>query len=228
MLCNNASMAFQILVVEDDPATRSGLVALLTAAGYEVTATGEMPQTQDILANNPPDLIITDVRLGEFNGLYLAAINPQRIPVVIVTGFPDPGLEAEARDLGAEFLVKPVRPSQLLAVLERRLPLTPDREVFALARRWPRRRPTNQLPARVDNTDVRVVDVSYGGMRLVGKRDASVLAMPTFRITFPTEALSVPVRVVWQQDNDANRWCGATVPEEWQPHWRHLVDAVSS
>lgn len=201
--------------------------ALLVGAGYEVSECGSMQQALEQIETAPPDLIVTDLRLDEYNGLYLAAINPARIPVIIVTGFADRGLEAEARDLGAEFLLKPVRPSQLLAVIERRLPLTDDAEVFAKARRWPRRQLRSELSARVDDTLVRVLDVSYGGLRLVGKRDASALAQPTFHITFPNPAISVPVKVVWQQDSDASRLCGAMVPAEWQPNWRQLVDAVS-
>jgi len=220
-------MAFRILLVEDDAATRKGMVGLLSGAGYDVTDTGSMGDALEMLGDNPPDLIITDLRLAEFNGLYLAAVNPGRIPVVVVTGFPDPGLEAEARDLGADFLLKPIRPSHLLAVVERRLPLSTGGEGFSLARRWPRRRPTTDLPAQVDDTQVRVVDVSYGGMRLVGTREARALAKPSFRITFPTAALSVPVRVVWHHEHNEDRLCGATVSDEFQLHWRHLVDAVS-
>lgn len=221
-------MAFRILVVEDDAATRRGLSALLVGAGYQVTETGSMSEALGQLSSNTPDLVITDLRLAEFNGLYLAAVNPQRIPVIIVTGYADRGLEAEARELGADFLLKPVKPSQLLAVVERRLPATESGENFSLARRWPRRRPANELSARVDDTFVRVLDVSYGGLRFIGKRDSSALAKPSFRITFPKAAISVPVRVVWQHDSDeSNRLCGATVPDEWQLHWRHLVDSVA-
>jgi len=186
-----------------------------------------MAEALNLLSSNTPDLVITDLRLAEFNGLYLAAVNPQRIPVIIVTGYADRGLEAEARELGADFLLKPVKPSQLLAVVERRLPVTQNGESFSLARRWPRRRPSSELSARVDDTFVRILDVSYGGLRFLAKRDASALAKPSFRITFPKAAISVPVRVVWQQDSESNRLCGATIPEEWQLHWRHLVDSVA-
>jgi DNA-binding response OmpR family regulator len=221
-------MAFRILVVEDDIATRRGLGALLTGAGYEVIETASMNEALTQLQSDTPDLVITDLRLAEFNGLYLAAVNPQRIPVIIVTGYADRGLEAEARELGADFLLKPVKPSQLLAVVERRLPVSPNAENFSLARRWPRRRPANELSARVDDTFVRILDVSYGGLRFVGKRDASALSKPSFRITFPKAAISVPVRVVWQHDdNESDRLCGATIPDEWQLHWRHLVDSVA-
>jgi len=220
-------MAFRILVVEDDAATRRGMIALLNGAGYDVVESSSMAEALERMTDEAPDLVITDLRLAEFNGLYLAAVNPRRIPVIIVTGYADRGLETEARELGADFMLKPIRPSQLLAVVERRLPPSADGEAFALARRWPRRRPVNELRARVDDTLVRVLDVSYGGLRLVGRRDATALAKPSFHITFPKAALSLPVKVVWQQDSDVNRLCGATIPEEWQPHWRQLVDAVS-
>ena len=137
-------MAFRILVVEDDTATRRGMAQLLTGAGYDVTETASMTDALNLLSSDTPDLVITDLRLAEFNGLYLAAVNPQRIPVIIVTGYADRGLEAEARELGADFLLKPVKPSQLLAVVERRLPVTESGESFSLARRWPRRRPTER------------------------------------------------------------------------------------
>ena len=162
-------MAFRILVVEDDAATRRGMAQLLTGAGYEVTETASMTEALNLLSSNTPDLVITDLRLAEFNGLYLAAVNPQRIPVIIVTGYADRGLEAEARELGADFLLKPVKPSQLLAVVERRLPVTENGESFSLARRWPRRRPTSELNARVDDTFVRILDVSYGGLRFLAQ-----------------------------------------------------------
>ena len=220
-------MAFRILVVEDDNATRRGMAALLTGAGYEVIECSSMSEALERLEEDTPDLVVTDLRLAEFNGLYLAAVNPRRIPVIIVTGYADRGLEAEARELGAEFLLKPVKPSQLLAVVERRLPALQGEEQFSLARRWPRRRPSGELRARVDDTFVRILDISYGGLRFVGKRDATALTRDTFRITFPKSAISVPVRVVWQHDSESNRLCGATVPDEWQPHWRQVVDAVS-
>jgi CheY-like chemotaxis protein len=220
-------MAFRILVVEDDSATRRGMAQLLTGAGYDVAETASMTEALRLVASETPDLVITDLRLAEFNGLYLAAVNPQRIPIIVVTGFADRGLEMEARELGADFLLKPVKPSQLLAVVERRLPASTDGETFSVARRWPRRRLTHELSARVDDTVVRIVDVSYGGVKFIGKRDSSVLSKPSFRITFPKAAISVPVRVVWQQESDSNRLCGATIPDDWQLHWRHLVDSVA-
>jgi len=192
-----------------------------------VTGTESMREAVEIVEYEAPDLIITDVRLADDNGLYLAAINPKSIPIIVVTGYPDRGLEAEARDLGAEFLLKPVRPSELLAAVERRLLHANGETGLPMARRSPRRRPTCDLPATVGDMAVRIVDVSYDGVRVAGRLDPDVLSEPSLRLTFPTADVSVPVRVVWHQESPAGQTWGALVPDEWRPHWRQLVDSVS-
>jgi len=106
-----------ILLVEDDDATRIGLSTLLERAGYDVVASESVQEGRSILEEDPPDLLITDVRLGAFNGLQLLAMSPRPIPTIVTTGFPDPVLEAEARQLGAKFLLKPVEPADLLALV---------------------------------------------------------------------------------------------------------------
>lgn len=113
-----------ILLVEDDLATRVGLSTLLERAGYEVVASESVQEGRSILEEEAPDLLITDVRLGAFNGLQLLAMSPRRIPTIVTTGFPDPVLEAEALQLGAKFLLKPVEPGNLLALVAEMLEAT--------------------------------------------------------------------------------------------------------
>ena len=67
------------------------------------------------------DILITDVRLGQFNGLQLAIIARDRDPgigIIVFSGYDDPVLQAEAAQLGARYLVKPVGFDQLLEVIE--------------------------------------------------------------------------------------------------------------
>lgn len=108
----------RVLVVEDDVATRNGLETLLQRAGYEVLATDSVPEGRRALEEGAPDLLITDVRLGEFNGLQLVAMSPKPIPAIVVTAFIDPALELDARRLGAHYLAKPIEPATLLALVE--------------------------------------------------------------------------------------------------------------
>jgi DNA-binding NtrC family response regulator len=114
-------MAFRLLVVDDDASVRCYFSKLLAAAGYEIVTASDIPSALHVLANRAADLLLTDVRLDGYNGLHLVAMSPDRIPAVVVTGFDDPTIEAEARQLGADFFLKPVNPEQLLAAIARRL-----------------------------------------------------------------------------------------------------------
>ena len=63
-----------------------------------------------MLSTTPPDVLISDVRLREFNGLHLAlCARDDRVKGTIVMATPaDVLLADEAARLGAVFLVKPV------------------------------------------------------------------------------------------------------------------------
>ena len=111
----------KVLVVEDDAATRGGLETLLRQAGYDVVVADSVPQGRKALENEAPDLLITDVRLGEFNGLQLLATSKRPIPSIVATAFADPALEIEAARLGAHYLLKPISPPVLLTLVEQLL-----------------------------------------------------------------------------------------------------------
>src|SRR3954449_7887074 len=111
----------RVLIVEDHEATRQGLRALLTNAGYEVEAAGDFSQARRALSEHAPDLLITDLRLGEYNGLQLVAAVPLGIPSIVVTGYPDSVLAAEAQKLGAHYVTKPIVPETLLNLIEEAL-----------------------------------------------------------------------------------------------------------
>jgi DNA-binding NtrC family response regulator len=111
----------RVLIVDDDGSTRRGLVQLLVQAGYDATAVGTFEEARRIISVTPPDLLITDIRLEEYNGLQLILNSPRTIPTIVITGFADPVLEAEARRGGAAYMVKPVQPLQLLEVVAEKL-----------------------------------------------------------------------------------------------------------
>src|SRR4030095_17200229 len=99
-------MARTILVVEDDESRRVGLLVLLAEAGYRTIGAGTLKQATELLAQQNPDLMIVDIRLGGDNGLQLVAMAIHPIPTIVTTGFADTILEAEARQFGADLLVK--------------------------------------------------------------------------------------------------------------------------
>ena len=148
-------MPSKILIVEDDRATRMGLQELLRQAGYEAIVAADFRAGRRALEDERPDLLIADLRLEGFNGLQLLHVNPHPIPTIIVTGFPDDVLQAEAVRMGAEYLVKPVPPPVLLGAVERLL-AGPDRQE---RRKWPRKRLTVDVPVEIDEVPARVIDI---------------------------------------------------------------------
>ncbi len=109
-----------VLIAEDDAATLAGWAAYVHDAGFSVVPASSFAEAHRLLPFVRPDVLVTDIRLGEYNGLQLAVqagtLDPA--PSVIVTsGYEDPVLMAEAARLGATFLLKPVQPSRLVALI---------------------------------------------------------------------------------------------------------------
>ena len=220
-------MSHKILIVDDDQATRDGLAALLADAGYDTVTASSVPTAVEILADQQPDLLIVDIRLGAYNGLQLIAMGAKPIPAIVMTGFADPALEADARRLGAAYLLKPVSPPALRALIARKLATATNEGVFASDRRWPRKGVTAEMAVRVEHASARVLDISYGGVRLEVQRIAGVGLPIAFRVTFPPAGVSVPVDVVWTRRRDDTTWlCGAVIAEDAQPGWRTVVDGL--
>ena len=220
-------MAHTILIVDDDPATREGLALLLTETGYQALTASTVPAALQVLAERHPDLLIADVRLDAYNGLHLVAMAPRPIPAIIVTGFPDPSIEVDARRLGADFLIKPVIPSTLLDLIARKLASAAPERVFTDTRRAPRKPVTTGIAVRVGQETARVLDVSESGVRLEVQSAASAGGPTSLTLVFVESGVSVPVDVVWKRQTDEMTWvCGATIVRGVESQWRTLVGSL--
>jgi FixJ family two-component response regulator len=108
------------VVVDDDASVLKLLKDLLLSAGFEVEPFNDFQVAKERLKSGRTDVLITDVRLGAFNGLQLVvrakATSPDVVAVVL-TGFDDHVLHQEAVGVGAHFLLKPIRVEQLLQLL---------------------------------------------------------------------------------------------------------------
>jgi CheY-like chemotaxis protein len=213
-----------LLIVDDDSATREGLARMLADAGYRVLTADSFDRAVDVLKTKSPDLLILDVRLGDFNGLQLIVVAPRPIPAIVVTGYVDPVLERDARALGAEYLVKPVTRDLLLAMIERRLPSP----VAGRERRWRRKHLPAGLPTQVNRLPGQLLDVSYGGARL--EVDALDALPPHLAVALPGSERFIHLEVVWSVRQHERGWqCGAAVSEAndlAMQEWRELVDSV--
>ena len=222
-------MPSKVLIVDDDKTTRAGLAELLEAAGYDALPVGTFEEASRIMRTSPPDLLIADVRLGAFNGLQLVISSPKPVPAIIVTGFADPVLEADARRRGADYVLKPVAPQTLLRLVEQKL--SAAQVGFGTPRRWERKQVVGGLAANVEDEPARILDISYGGVRFEIARKPEHTLPSSFSITLPTAQLSVQADLVWQSLVGDQTWmCGAALSQS-NPavaqEWYGLVDAIA-
>ena len=135
-------------------------------------------------------------------------------------------LRHEAARLGATFVVDPADdPGFILFVREC---LEQYRRTQPMIRRWPRKSLSETLEARVDSASARVIEVSYGGLRLAfeGEPDSK---RPAFEISLPTAGITLTGYRVWAGPSHGDSYlCGVELPDnETSRPWRAFVDAVT-
>jgi PAS domain S-box-containing protein len=111
----------RILLVEDEVDTREFLELLLRGAGAEVRSVGSAEAALDALADFPSDLLVSDLGMPGRDGLWLVGQARARrpdLPTVALTAFAGADDAERARAAGFDrYLVKPVDPERLLAVV---------------------------------------------------------------------------------------------------------------
>lgn len=113
-----------VLVVDLNPTDRAKTVRLLEAAGYLVTATGNFNEAKHLIAQAAPDLLVTDLRLGPYNGLHLilrSKIDHPAMASLVTSRFDDPVLQAEAERHQASFLLRPIADEEFLDAIAQSL-----------------------------------------------------------------------------------------------------------
>ena len=107
-------MAANILVIEDYASNLELMVALLEVAGFEVIQATTAELGIDLAKDNPPDLILMDLRLPGMDGLTATQIlqkcsKTKDIPIIALTANVMGGAEAEALAMGCRrFITKPI------------------------------------------------------------------------------------------------------------------------
>lgn len=112
----------RVWAIDDDPHVVAATRALLERWACDVQlADGPLAALQAAAADAVPELVLLDVRMGEFDGptLYerLCGHWQARPPVILVTAERDDALKAYAQENGWGFLSKPVRPPALRALM---------------------------------------------------------------------------------------------------------------
>lgn len=107
-----------ILVVDDEPQITRVLKTTLSAQGYSIRSAGDGVQALEEMKNWSPDLVITDLRMPNMDGLELCrkVRTQSRIPIIVLSVKGEETIKVEALDAGADdYVVKPFGIKELLA-----------------------------------------------------------------------------------------------------------------
>jgi len=111
----------RILVVDDEQSMREMLGIMLRKEGYEVVVADSRAQAAGVLGHEAIDMVVTDVRLPDGDGIeilrHVKAATPETI-VIVMTAFGTTETAVAARKLGAEaYVLKPFDVDELRIVV---------------------------------------------------------------------------------------------------------------
>ncbi|MGF1560261.1 MAG: sigma-54-dependent transcriptional regulator [Flavobacteriaceae bacterium] len=112
----------KILIIEDDAAFCQMLQQFLTKRGYEVEISFSAPEAKSKFEQTKFDLVLTDLRLPDYDGIRLLAdikkVNP-KTQVILMTGYAEVGTAVDAMKKGAfDYISKPFTPDEIVLLLE--------------------------------------------------------------------------------------------------------------
>ncbi|MCO5169347.1 MAG: sigma-54 dependent transcriptional regulator [Planctomycetes bacterium] len=170
-------MSARVLVAEDDAALARVVESLLAGAGLAVTMAPDGQAALEryaaaVAAGAPPDVVLADLAMPRVDGLELLdrlrALDPE-LPVVLITAFASVDSAVAALRKGAhDYVTKPFRNDQLLAVL--------------------RNAATQRRLARENRALRREVDRAFGVTELVGRSPGLAEVLRKVERAGPTEA----------------------------------------
>ena len=118
---------YRVLIVEDDRTQALFAQSVLHGAGMKAEVQMQPEGVIDAIGRFDPDLILMDLHMPGLDGMRLTALIRQQpafqlLPIVFLTGDPDPERQFEVLESGADdFLTKPIRPRHLIAAVSNRI-----------------------------------------------------------------------------------------------------------
>ncbi|MGF6417491.1 EAL domain-containing protein (putative c-di-GMP-specific phosphodiesterase class I)/PleD family two-component response regulator [Stenotrophomonas sp. AN71] len=120
---------YRVLIVEDDRAQALFAQSVLHGAGMQAIVHSDADAALQAIKEHRPDLILMDLHLPlpGLDGMRLTALIRQQpglqlLPIVFLSGDPDPERQFEVLDSGADdYLSKPIRPRHLIAAVANRI-----------------------------------------------------------------------------------------------------------
>ena len=171
----NVRQSRRILVLDDDPQTLRNAREALGAAGYAPIVTGDPSELVHLLRTEKPHLVLLDLMLPGTDGIELMTRIPALadLPVIFISAYRRGETIAKALEVGAaDYLVKPVSPTELVARVQAVLRRAVDPEPFRLgdlAIRYEDRRVT------VSGRSVELTAIEFEFLRVLSSNAGRVL-----------------------------------------------------
>jgi two-component system, chemotaxis family, chemotaxis protein CheY len=114
-----------ILTVDDSATIRDLLLSELSGLGYRVTQAEDGINGLEMLALEPPDLIITDITMPRMDGIHFiqnvrSDERYKATPILVLTTESDPNIKDQAKRAGATgWIVKPFDPRKLAEAIRK-------------------------------------------------------------------------------------------------------------
>ena len=100
----------RVLVVDDEPGIRKVLAVMLAKEGCTVSTAAGRADLERLLAGEPFDLVVTDMRMPDISGLDVLRMVQQRLPgarMLVMTAFPSADATIQAIQRGAvDYIIK--------------------------------------------------------------------------------------------------------------------------
>lgn len=110
----------KVLIVDPDLGNSHDLAEALHQEGYATLQAATFAEGRRLWAEELPEALIAEIRLGQYNGLQLlvrAKLDRPDTATIITCALPDVVLEAETRRFGGIFLRKPLDFAQVVSVI---------------------------------------------------------------------------------------------------------------
>lgn len=109
----------KILILEDDTSFAQMLKKFLERNGFDIVVSQTGLDGEKQLKEQNFQLVITDLRLPDYDGIKLVSQLKDSIPVIVMTGYAEVSTAVKAMKMGAyDYISKPFTPDQMLAVID--------------------------------------------------------------------------------------------------------------
>jgi DNA-binding response OmpR family regulator len=219
--------AYHILIADDDPSAQHQTMTLLQRRDYELATAWTLEEAYARVAEQPVDLVIAGNQIGSLSGLQFIVSCRARRPEltgILLAADRNRVPEMEAWRHGITPIILPLDAQHFLMTVAEKLAAIRRRQ------RWPRKRVQADVPVEVSGTPGRLLDVSYGGLRLEMAGESYDLRTHV-QVDIPLASLRVNGELVWsvRGRDGTNCLCGISIIGEQHPvpMWRAFVDNLA-